>query len=227
MNIEAKDLIATIQTLTQKAQAVDTLVSAMLDVVDTLEAYCEDHNSDQPTDPTVLLPDLYEALRSVGVGAEPEPEPETEPEPEPAAVISHPCDMCGVAVPEGEHCGECSEYLCPDCFEATDEEPTIDDLIQSFVWEVTAMVNKHHVRMTYPPITRTEHGIDWNRKYARVWQQSKGNSNSRSVYCFIDRSTGAILKSASWSAPAKGIRGFVTDENRMQSVDIYGARYLR
>ena len=32
------------------------------------------------------------------------------------------------------------------------------------------------------------------------------SSNSRSVHCFINRKTGEVYKSASWSAPAKGVR---------------------
>jgi hypothetical protein len=33
------------------------------------------------------------------------------------------------------------------------------------------------------------------------------NANgSRSVHCFIDKKTGEVYKSASWKAPAKGVR---------------------
>jgi hypothetical protein len=31
-------------------------------------------------------------------------------------------------------------------------------------------------------------------------------SGSRSVHCFIDKKTGEVYKSASWKAPAKGVR---------------------
>jgi hypothetical protein len=43
-------------------------------------------------------------------------------------------------------------------------------------------------------------------KYFKVEMLSHG---SRSVYCFIEKSTGNILKSAGWRAPAKGTRGSV------------------
>jgi hypothetical protein len=43
-------------------------------------------------------------------------------------------------------------------------------------------------------------------KYFKVEMLSHG---SRSVYCFIEKSTGNILKAAGWSAPAKGTRGSV------------------
>ncbi len=44
-------------------------------------------------------------------------------------------------------------------------------------------------------------------KYFKVEMTSHGNH--RSVYCFIEKSTGIILKSAGWRAPAKGPRGSV------------------
>ena len=44
-------------------------------------------------------------------------------------------------------------------------------------------------------------------KYFKVEMTSHGMS--RSVYCFIEKSTGIILKSAGWRAPAKGPRGSV------------------
>ena len=43
-------------------------------------------------------------------------------------------------------------------------------------------------------------------KYFKVIMISHG---SRSVYCFINKRNGEILKSAGWSAPAKGSRGSV------------------
>ena len=35
----------------------------------------------------------------------------------------------------------------------------------------------------------------------------------RSVYCFIDRSNGDLLKAAGWKTPAKGKRGSIFNEN--------------
>ena len=43
-------------------------------------------------------------------------------------------------------------------------------------------------------------------KYFKVEMNTRG---SRSVYCFINKRNGEILKAAGWSAPAKGIRGSV------------------
>jgi len=41
-------------------------------------------------------------------------------------------------------------------------------------------------------------------KYFKVIMNTRG---SRSVYCFINKRNGEILKSAGWRAPAKGARG--------------------
>ena len=45
-------------------------------------------------------------------------------------------------------------------------------------------------------------------KYFKVEMLSRG---SRSVYCFINKRNGDILKPAGWSGPAKGRRGSVID----------------
>lgn len=41
------------------------------------------------------------------------------------------------------------------------------------------------------------------RKYHKIIMSANG---SKSVHCFIDKKTGEVYKSASWKAPAKGVR---------------------
>ena len=41
------------------------------------------------------------------------------------------------------------------------------------------------------------------RKYHKIVMDGHG---SRSVHCFVDKNTGEVYKSASWKAPAKGVR---------------------
>ena len=54
------------------------------------------------------------------------------------------------------------------------------------------------------------HIIESGRKYHKIIQVIDDGPNrmgpSRSVHCFINRETGEVLKSASWSSPAKGVR---------------------
>ena len=46
--------------------------------------------------------------------------------------------------------------------------------------------------------------IETGKKYHKVIFVDGGGS--RSVHCFIDKQTGQMYKSASWKAPAKGVR---------------------
>jgi hypothetical protein len=48
------------------------------------------------------------------------------------------------------------------------------------------------------------------RKYIKLIEEQ--SSSSRSVFCFLDFD-GNIYKAASWSAPAKHIRGSLFDDN--------------
>lgn len=49
-----------------------------------------------------------------------------------------------------------------------------------------------------------DYTIETGKKYHKVVMISSGNS--RSVHCFIDKNTGEVYKSASWKAPAQGVR---------------------
>ena len=54
------------------------------------------------------------------------------------------------------------------------------------------------------------------------------NYYGKSVYCFVDKATGDILKAASWSVPAKGKRGSIYDpDHGASAVNEYGANYVR
>ena len=68
------------------------------------------------------------------------------------------------------------------------------------------------------PGTRT---IEWGRKYAKVMR------SGGSVYCFVVRSNGDIMKAANWKAPAKHARGNIRDTDPLAGVTDYGAAYLR
>lgn len=46
--------------------------------------------------------------------------------------------------------------------------------------------------------------IESGRKYHKIIFVDGGGS--RSVHCFVDKKTGEVYKSASWKAPAKGVR---------------------
>ena len=65
------------------------------------------------------------------------------------------------------------------------------------------------------------------RKNVRITRQSIHNGEidkwSRSVYCFIRKADGAILKADSWKKPAAGVRCWLADvlANNLSGVDQY------
>ena len=69
--------------------------------------------------------------------------------------------------------------------------------------------------------------VEMGRKNARIVQtpitHGKVVCNSRSVYCFVRIEDGAILKSASWKTPAKGVRAWLDQvlTSGLQGVDQY------
>lgn len=55
----------------------------------------------------------------------------------------------------------------------------------------------------------SEFYLEEGRKYYKLIYQT---GISRSVHCFIDKTTGDVLKSASWKSPAKGVRYNLLDD---------------
>lgn len=102
---------------------------------------------------------------------------------------------------------------------------TFDATILAFAVRVQEMVNEHTAE-NFPSLTPETISIDPNgRKYVRI---VRSGDSSRSVYCFVERETGNILKAASWKTPAKGARGNIyADDHGMQAVTAYGAVYRR
>ena len=73
--------------------------------------------------------------------------------------------------------------------------------------------------------------IDGGRKYIKVWSYlvSGGErTRGRSIYCFIEKETGAIYKPASTKAPAAGIRFYLDDLlQHPEKCDQYGSMLYR
>lgn len=60
------------------------------------------------------------------------------------------------------------------------------------------------------------------KKYIRVVE------NGGSAFLFVDRTTGDVLKPASWKAPAKHARGNIFDQTKgLGQIGMYGPAYLR
>ena len=64
-------------------------------------------------------------------------------------------------------------------------------------------------------------------KYIKIIADDVGkDSNSRTVWGFIDRLNGDILKPANWNRPAKHNRGNIFDEDPLLFIGQYGPAYM-
>jgi hypothetical protein len=93
---------------------------------------------------------------------------------------------------------------------------TIKDHLNNFINLVIELKNKEN------PSVDHKIEVDEGKKYYRIID---ARGSSRSVYCFVDKTTGDIYKSARWKAPAKHIRGNI--KNGLDGVTAYGAVYWR
>lgn len=60
------------------------------------------------------------------------------------------------------------------------------------------------------PINRINYELEPGKKYVKIVQVSIGGS--RSVHAFVEKTTGSLLKAASWRSPAKGVRYSLLDD---------------
>ena len=97
----------------------------------------------------------------------------------------------------------------------------VDAEMPNFIARLQEMVNEHYARSLSnltPPMIRVEGG----RKYIKIAKVEE--NGSRSVYCFVRAEDGAVLKAATWKAPALNFtRGNIFDE--VLPLSPYGVRY--
>lgn len=94
---------------------------------------------------------------------------------------------------------------------------------------------KVHFKKHFPNLNPPNFYPELGNKYTRIVKEDRRpdydptERGSRSVTCFVRNADGAILRAASWKAPAKHVRGSIFAENCDVgvNVDSYGARYLR
>lgn len=94
--------------------------------------------------------------------------------------------------------------------------------LEEFKVALQKMINEHYAEKfsnLTPPTITVMNGI----KNVRV---VRSEPHTRSVYCFIEKETGHILKPAGWNAPAKHPRGNIYNENMLDGCNPYGVRYL-
>ena len=100
--------------------------------------------------------------------------------------------------------------------------------LKGFLAGAQDMINAHF-KKNYPnmapPVLSTTNG----KKYTKVIRTTDGGKGQKSVWAFINRENGDILKAATWSAPSKHARGnIMKDKNHgVHNVSPYGPGSLR
>ena len=100
----------------------------------------------------------------------------------------------------------------------------VETCFKEFVSGILTVVTEHYEN-DFPTLSVPEIGVDYGRKYWRVWK----DGGQKSVYGFVRKEDGAIFKAATWKAPQTktktASRGSVTDEFPLDYVTAYGVKY--
>lgn len=99
-----------------------------------------------------------------------------------------------------------------------------DTAFSKFISNAQKIIDEHY-KSTVPSLSPPKLSFERGRRYLRV---IRNDSMGRSVHCFVEIGTGAILKAESWKRPARGVRGNIFDtDHGMSAMTPYGAAYLR
>jgi hypothetical protein len=108
----------------------------------------------------------------------------------------------------------------------TEQEQDFDKALKAFLKGSQQIIDDDFKR-NYPNLKPSLLSIKPGKKYVKIIVTAQSGM-SRSVWAFIDKATGDILKPASWKAPAKHARGNIFDQdNGTRSVTAYGPGYLQ
>lgn len=101
----------------------------------------------------------------------------------------------------------------------------VDRLVPAFIKAVEDNVVAYHKRQ-YPNLDPPKIYAEKGQRYYRIVRET--SPGQRSAFGFIDRQTGALLKSESWKKPARHPRGFIQDKASWAgSHSPWGMAYLR
>jgi len=99
---------------------------------------------------------------------------------------------------------------------------TYEDALTNFLFLLEKREKEHYARM-FPNLTPGRFEVDRGRKFDKIVHIT----NQTSVYAFIKKENGAILKAASWRAPEpkQYERGNIFNENPLEGTNEYGVNY--
>ena len=107
-----------------------------------------------------------------------------------------------------------------------EKEQNFDQALNAFMTGAQQIVNDDF-KQNFPNLTPSLLIAKPGKKYVKVICKAQSGM-STSVWAFINKENGDILKPATWRAPAKHARGNVYDQyNGTRSVSPYGPAYLK
>lgn len=93
--------------------------------------------------------------------------------------------------------------------------------IENYVNEISLAQKNEWLNYGYDMTKVPTFGIEYGKRFAKIVVTTWGQ---KSVHCFVEITTGNIYKASGWSAPAKGIRGNISNEKKPL---LCGQFYLR
>lgn len=107
-----------------------------------------------------------------------------------------------------------------------EQEQDFDKALKAFLTGAQDKINADY-KMNFPNLKPSQLITKAGKKYVKVISKARSGSGT-SAWAFIDKTTGDILKPATWKAPAKHARGNIfSQDNGVNSVSPYGPGYLQ
>ena len=99
------------------------------------------------------------------------------------------------------------------------DKAIMKEMVTDFVAKLQVKLTEYYTKK-FPTLTEGKLEVKFGRRYAKLSTQS-------SVYCFVDMTSGDVLKAATWRAPAKHARGnLFAPDGGMGCMGPYGAAYM-
>lgn len=109
----------------------------------------------------------------------------------------------------------------------TQDPQAFKEALDTWLAGAQRIVNRRHGENTQHSHLNPVLTLEPGRKFIKVVESNAG-SGSRSVFAFIAKETGDVLKPAGWAAPAKHARGNIfNSDNGLDCVGPYSIAYLR
>lgn len=111
----------------------------------------------------------------------------------------------------------------------SDRKYRFEKALTQFIAHAQKLSDSRFDAEKYPHVLIPVLTAETGKRYVKIISSEStaaGLLSTRSVYCFVDMTTGDVLKAASWKAPAKGIRGNIfAASNGKDAIMPYGAHY--